>query len=64
MIVVDILMEYACQNNKIEKAFIGYVYHRNVSIIYVPCAKCITTTISREASTRIQYIMMLKNHTY
>lgn len=54
-------MESACQNNDIEKAFIGYVYHRNVSIIYVPCAKCITTAISGEASTGIQYIMMLKN---
>lgn len=54
-------MESACQNNEIEKAFIGYVYHRNVSIIYVPCAKCITTAISGEASTGIQYIMMLKN---
>ena len=64
MIVVDVLMESACQNNEIEKAFIGYVYHRNVSIIYVPCAKCITTAISGEASTGIQYIMMLKNPTY
>lgn len=54
-------MESACQNNEIEKAFIGYVYHRNVGIIYVPCAKCITTAISGEASAGIQYIMMLKN---
>lgn len=54
-------MESACQNNEIEEAFIGYVYHRNVSIIYVPCAKCITTAIRGEASTGIQYIMMLKN---
>lgn len=58
---MDVLMESACQNNEIEKAFIGCVYHRNVSIIYVPCAKCITTAISGEASTGIQYIMMLKN---
>lgn len=64
MIVVDVVMESACQNNEIEKAFIEYVYQRNVSIIYVPCAKCITTAISREASTAIQYIMMLQNPTY
>lgn len=64
MIVVDVVMESACQNNEIEKAFIEYVYQRNVSIIYVPCAKCITTAISREASTAIQYTMMLQNPTY
>lgn len=54
-IVVDVLMESACQNNEIEKAFIWYVYHRNVSIIYVPCAKCITTAITGEAATNTLY---------
>ena len=49
---------------KLKKAFIGYAYHRNASIIYVPCAKYVTTAISGEASTRIQDIMMLKNPTY
>lgn len=64
MIVVDVLMESACQNNEIEKAFIEYVYHRNVSITYVPCVKCITTAISGETSTGIRYMMMLKSPTY
>lgn len=33
LIVVDDLMEAACDNNEIEKAFTKYVHHRNLSII-------------------------------
>lgn len=61
MVIVDDLMEKACESDEIEKAFTQYVHHRNLSILYIVQNFFCQGKRSRTIHLNTKYLILFKS---
>ncbi|DAC80300.1 TPA_asm: FtsK [Terrapene box turtle adintovirus] len=61
MIIIDDLMNSACESDEIEKAFTKYVHHRNLSIMYIVQNVFCQGKKSRTINLNTKYMVLFKN---
>lgn len=61
MVIVDDLMDSACENAEIERAFTKYVHHLNLSILFITQNIFFRGKSNRTISLNTKYLVLFKN---